>query len=284
MWQGRQARLTRLVVIMTTVAFAAGTAEAAETVGSELTQPADGAAFSGPGTVAMSAAAPGSTLPITATAAGTIVSVTLKHGASSSPTPATVEPRIMNGSPPTLNSRRHDRFPSFVLPPGVASTDTIVPGDFDSGAPHGVPIEAGERVGLAFNGSGFRLQHATTGASRVENLSSATGTANYGTVADRELLFQYRIEPDVDRDGYGDETQDACPSTKGNCAPLPTGPAVPGPPEPGQTVFQTQRVTTTIACRTGTKPAGDHCAKITCPKGKKLKHGKCVKQKARRKR
>ena len=43
------------------------------------------------------------------------------------------------------------------------------------------------------------------------------------------LLLNADLEPDADGDGYGDETQDGCPtevSTQGECAPPPL-PAMP---------------------------------------------------------
>jgi hypothetical protein len=44
-------------------------------------------------------------------------------------------------------------------------------------------------------------------------LDHTSGNANYRIVFDNvELLVQYTVEPDADGDGYGDETQDACPA------------------------------------------------------------------------
>jgi hypothetical protein len=60
------------------------------------------------------------------------------------------------------------------------------------------------------------------------------------------LAMNATLEPDTDRDGYGDETQDAC---IGTC------------PGPQITVDSTTKT------------------KKKCKKGKRLKHGKCVKKK-----
>ena len=49
--------------------------------------------------------------------------------------------------------------------------------------------------------------------------SPATSTDTSG-----EILLQARIEPDADHDGFGDETQDACPGRMGSLSgcPAPT--------------------------------------------------------------
>jgi len=47
-------------------------------------------------------------------------------------------------------------------------------------------------------------------------------------VPNTELLINATIEPDADHDGYGDETQDACPTVANNGGPCPPSP----PPAP----------------------------------------------------
>jgi hypothetical protein len=67
---------------------------------------------------------------------------------------------------------------------------------------------------------------------QVRYFSSATEPSKGSTKTTTELLFGQRIliaanvEPDSDRDGFGDETQDQCPinaTTQGSCPPICNG-------------------------------------------------------------
>lgn len=254
------------VLGMTASLLAAVPASAAAStpVGSNLTADPNGSPFVGGFTIIQTLPAPGSALPVTAPTAGTIVAIRFKHGATASET--SVSPRIVTATTPVVNAavRRHERLPDVVLPGGTpAGIQTIVPVDGES-KPRGVPIAAGEWLGLATLGPGsLALQNLTGGGGeRVTLTGNGTGVlTSAGSTPDRELLLQFTLEPDADGDGYGDETQDGCPAQKGDCAP----------PE-----------IRTIACRTGTRPAGDHCEKIVCKKGRKLRGNKCVKKRKHR--
>jgi hypothetical protein len=89
--------------------------------------------------------------------------------------------------------------------------------------PSRVRIAAGEYIGLdrpATLTEVFRT--SATGA--VTNLFQPPPldgeTASHGGDSGRELLINADVEPDADRDGFGDETQDACPTdaaTQGPC-------------------------------------------------------------------
>lgn len=99
-----------------------------------------------------------------------------------------------------------------------------------------LPVKAGDQIGIDFEPPPFIEPHVarfnTTGAamdlwkpvlgSTEERNPSEDAKASY------ELLVNATIEPDADKDGYGDETQDKCPSsaaTAGTClppAPIPT--------------------------------------------------------------
>ena len=47
------------------------------------------------------------------------------------------------------------------------------------------------------------------------------GLSYGGSSTDAELLVQFRVEPDADLDGFGDETQDKCQGTAGTNAGCP---------------------------------------------------------------
>jgi Ca2+-binding RTX toxin-like protein len=162
---------------------------------------------------------PTSSLPVAAPAAGTIVSIRIKHGTI--PTATAAGFRIFNGSfvdgdPNT--TRSHGRLPDKAYAAGTgAATDTVIPVDAD-GRPHGVPIAAGERLGLASVDTpgdaglnGFTA--ITAGGDVINYFDPVPGFKpnSNNTFNNRDLLVQYTIEPDADGDGYGDETQEfAC--------------------------------------------------------------------------
>jgi hypothetical protein len=127
-----------------------------------------------------------------------------------------------------------------------------------------VPIAAGRMVGVAFahaSGSYIKwvrpIQAGFTegcfglfcGASQP--IPPDEQPADAFITSGESLAMNATFEPDTDRDGYGDETQDSCVG-----------------------VCQTSQTTTTT---TKSVPK-----KKKCKKGKKLKRGKCVKKKHHR--
>jgi hypothetical protein len=94
-------------------------------------------------------------------------------------------------------------------------------------------IAAGDRVGVDLptgfvSQIGVRQPTGTAIDSWAPSLGSQTRAPN-SSFPDYELLLNATIEPDADGDGFGDETQDACPTngtTQGACpstTPSPTG-------------------------------------------------------------
>lgn len=87
-----------------------------------------------------------------------------------------------------------------------------------------LPVRQGDRIGLGFtstNSALFKSSVAAPGAMAFyfspDVLDGATLPAtieNDGT----ELLFNADFEPDADGDGFGDETQDTCPTIAGSAA------------------------------------------------------------------
>jgi hypothetical protein len=89
--------------------------------------------------------------------------------------------------------------------------------------PTRLPIAAGDRVGLGTTVGQATYRNATT-ASYLVRLSAladgATATFAAGGFPNLYVLVNADVEPDADSDGFGDETQDQCPTdptTQGVC-------------------------------------------------------------------
>jgi hypothetical protein len=94
-----------------------------------------------------------------------------------------------------------------------------------SSFPTRLPIPAGSYVALAGATRSEAFQESSGGAATYSSVDevgdglTASGETHNGTV-----LYNGDIEPDVDGDGYGDVTQDSCPSV----ATIHEGPCPPG--------------------------------------------------------
>jgi hypothetical protein len=92
-------------------------------------------------------------------------------------------------------------------------------------------VAAGDGIAIdctASSGIGFRSGLGGTYTYDSFFPAPADGTSPLGSAASgTEFMFNASIEPDADNDGFGDETQDQCPTdptTQGAC-PTPTSPA-----------------------------------------------------------
>ena len=105
---------------------------------------------------------------------------------------------------------------------------TFAPGTGLQAFPTRVPVRAGDRIGI--NASAGTCASAGTPGNTVRYRNSSTvpvtapgATATYSVGPVFELLdIAAAWEPDADGDGYGDESQDACPQlaqTMGTCIP-----------------------------------------------------------------
>jgi hypothetical protein len=92
-------------------------------------------------------------------------------------------------------------------------------------------IAAGDRIGLGFTKPTYTFSFLANGVPRACRFRAGAGSehpadtvATYDTAGCQgEVLISGTVEPDVDGDGFGDETQDACPSSaayQGDC-PVP---------------------------------------------------------------
>jgi hypothetical protein len=87
-----------------------------------------------------------------------------------------------------------------------------------------VPVTAGDLLGT----SGLAALYCTTGdagdvIAQLPDVNAGVGTtATYTPSTGRAVPFVATVEPDADKDGYGDETQDLCPQSAAYQTPCPT--------------------------------------------------------------
>ncbi len=79
-----------------------------------------------------------------------------------------------------------------------------------------LPVEAGDQLALDVGAGAAAVLHRRPGAGGVTAFTPAVADGAAAPAATRlegaELLMNADVEPDADGDGYGDETQDNCPS------------------------------------------------------------------------
>jgi hypothetical protein len=98
-----------------------------------------------------------------------------------------------------------------------------------------VPVTAGDYIGLDRPDTMEQIFRSAAGA--VSNLFSGTpppddDSRNNAGSPDRELLINADVEPDADRDGFGDESQDLCPIDPFIQGLCPQPPALAAPAAP----------------------------------------------------
>ena len=81
-----------------------------------------------------------------------------------------------------------------------------------------VPVKAGDYIAIDLNSAtssalGYRTVSGATDATWVPRLNDNEGRPPSETGTDEDL-YNADVEPDADGDGFGDETQDACPTNK----------------------------------------------------------------------
>jgi hypothetical protein len=102
--------------------------------------------------------------------------------------------------------------------------------------PARIPVQAGDVLGLEFDESMASICESSLGAAGdVVDGGSDPGAGNpfasVGTPEQGVLNVSATVEPDADHDGFGDESQDSCPSE----AAVHTGPCQSGATRVGQT-------------------------------------------------
>ena len=213
------------VVALTALAAAAPGAGAATTIGSDLARAAGlSPCYEGPG-VPMNCSIGNASIPsgsqaaggLTAPAAGVVVRWRLKHATAASD--ITVRLVVMGGNTVRARGSAEDL-------PTTAATDTFTTR---------LPITAGDRVTVSATGPAGRWLPAIyqdNQSSRHQwhpQLADGETRAPDVTYANYEVLLNADVEADADGDGYGDETQDACPSKASTQGACPAAPADPRP-------------------------------------------------------
>jgi hypothetical protein len=137
--------------------------------------------------------------------------------------------------PETLKVFRANPVNATVLAVG-GDAETLVPG-LNTFATR-IPVQAGDLLGIS-PGGGNGFLYCKEPALK-SSLGAFEGAASTGTTVPYVQLQEpvripviATVEPDADGDGYGDETQDQCPTdatTQGPCPAKATAPAPPAPP------------------------------------------------------
>ena len=91
-----------------------------------------------------------------------------------------------------------------------------------------LPIQAGDRLGIDCCAAAYLDAFALTTDAPLYYwspalLDGATPSVANGEYTEHEVLLNADIEPDVDADGFGDETQDQCPSDPSTQVACPPG-------------------------------------------------------------
>jgi uncharacterized repeat protein (TIGR01451 family) len=197
-----------------------GAASAATLMGSDLSLTVQGGASNNElTTFVQSTKRTLSTVSNNAPVSGVLVAMKMKH--SSVGTGKSFSFRILTRNGATLQFSSRPAHPTgssavtLLLTGGsAAGTATYAPKDAGND-PIGVPIQAGEYLGLVAPGNtnfGWWASPTADGAYGIVAGDHSSGSQTYSEVSTRELLVQGVIEPDADGDKYGDETQDACPA------------------------------------------------------------------------
>jgi len=200
------------LVVLALLALPAG-AGAATTVGSNLAATPN--SWPSPNVSSAQRNQPaGVTLPITAPSAGVIVQILIKHGGSG-PDPGNYGFRVLSGTPATYSTTGPPaELPDFPWPANdTPGTRLLIPAV--GGVPKGIPIAAGNRLGVVrIGGTGMGAVIKINSGGLLDQVLAVhnSGPLFYDTSLSNELLVQYQVEPDADRDGFGDETQDKCSS------------------------------------------------------------------------
>lgn len=89
----------------------------------------------------------------------------------------------------------------------------------DAGVATRVPVQAGDLIGLSSQSAEKEVVFCSAGASADElyvaegDVAVGEKAAAMGYAGEAALPVRVTIEPDADGDGFGDETQDACPTS-----------------------------------------------------------------------
>jgi len=162
-----------------------------------------------PGTYSLTTlSSPGSGLPLTAPISGVITKVKVQNQI---PFPFTV-PTLVK----VLRSAGGNSYTAI-------NQVTVQVGNGQTTVDTRMPAQAGDRLGLRgtpFSYEGSPIEGISLYCDEVPGVLGATlqevgvgSSANFEPVTEGRVPLAAVIEPDADNDGYGDETQDACPQS-----------------------------------------------------------------------
>jgi hypothetical protein len=170
--------------------------------------------------------------------------------------PTQVTFRVANVTLPNPADPNNAQATTTGTGPTVTIQSTVDPSiqEFDGR----LPVKKGEHLAIdatdvdaTYNNSGDKFSYIFT-PPLVDGAAALTSSDPTG-----ELLVQGSIEPDVDGDGYGDETQDQCPSQASTHGPCDrTRPVVSGPRVSGGTISYRLSEDATVSFRLAKKVSG----------------------------
>jgi Domain of unknown function DUF11/PASTA domain len=209
-------RLALLPLTLCALALASAAAHAATTIGDTTTMPT---APANPGTVYVVTADGGGNSFAVPAGGGVITSVTVRaENDSSSLPPGSVRVLALRGSGAAL----------AVVGGGTVALGAVSGTLQTVTAPARVPVAAGDRLGAYSPDNAIIGLFGDTGAVTAATNPTSTPadganlTLSGATATNGALSIAATVEPDADHDGYGDETQDSCPSLptihSGTCA------------------------------------------------------------------
>jgi hypothetical protein len=161
-------------------------------------------------TLVQLARAPGASLPISAPTAGVVTKWTVNLISIPGEFPQTL--KVLR---PTANPKGFTVITESAPQPVVGGANS-----FDAQ----IPVQAGDRFGLF---STKNTLYCSAASSATDIAGKFTGNATVGStptfteLAKAQVAVAATIEPDVDGDGYGDETQDKCPQVAAFQVPCP---------------------------------------------------------------
>ena len=195
------------------LAFAPGPAQAAVTIGSNLSGPFDPASN-------------GDCVEVDSCAG---IHYVLPERATASPIDGVVVRwRVRGTGAMRLFVARYVAYDT-VRRKGTSAAGEAVLGAALSTFPTGLPIRAGEHAGIMLENGASISARQDDGAYLdvfVPPPSATEPTSAQGDFLDQpvEVAYNADIEPDADQDGYGDETQDLCPTSALTALPCPALP------------------------------------------------------------
>ncbi|HTR73871.1 MAG TPA: hypothetical protein VMH33_01255 [Solirubrobacterales bacterium] len=167
---------------------------------------------------------PGSPLPVTAPISGVVTEWRLNLGLSTGPVPPELEEFIGALYGQKLQIFSDAGGGNYTLTAESAPTSRLNLSGTTTSTTR-LPIKAGQYLGLRGNFFTFYCETSSAadklGYIEGPPFPSVGSTAHFETTEGFQVPVVARIEPDVDGDGYGDETQDQCPQSAAYQTPCP---------------------------------------------------------------